>query len=96
MALGVGERTMKYDVAHIREQGQDMIIVLVSHEPTEVQQSQLQRCATAAGLAGTVVPVWTDPFGHLHFRAPVLWHGFFESLSPEFINANINRTLTCG
>lgn len=34
-----------FKVAHIREQGVDSIL-------------ELQACATAAGLAGGIVPVW--------------------------------------
>lgn len=54
-----------YDVAHIREEGVDLIIIPLrssfGHRTTLEQNETtryLQACASAAGLAGTVVPVW--------------------------------------
>jgi len=91
----------KFKVAHIREQGQDIIMVLVNRNfsiKSEDEQNEiciwLQGCATLAGLAGTVVPVW-DNGGRLSFRAPQRWHPFFKSISLSFVAANINKTLSC-
>jgi hypothetical protein len=85
-----------FDVAHLREQGQDMIIVPVnssfSRQSTSEQQSfirEVQEAATSAGLGGTVVPVWNGGF-----IAPRPWHPFFRSLSPRTVAANINRKLS--
>jgi hypothetical protein len=54
----------RFKVAHIREQGVDLIIVPVNADyglETQNQQEelrdQLQSHATAAGLRGTVVPI---------------------------------------
>ena len=85
---------MNYDVAHIREQGQDIIIIMVSNQPTPAQELQLQQCATEAGLIGTVVPVWSSGFS-LQFIAPIQWHPFFRNITHEFIASRINRKLTC-
>jgi hypothetical protein len=82
-----------YDVAHIHQQGQDIIMVLVDREPTRAQMAALQYGATSAGLRGTVVPVW-EQFGRPHFIAPHPWHPFFRSLSWDVILANVNRKLT--
>jgi hypothetical protein len=91
-----------YDVAHIREQGIDLIIVLVdpsfgykTHQEQQRIADALQECATAAGLAGTVVPVWDAGGGRLGFFAPPNWHPFFSSKDLTFVAANINRKLTC-
>jgi len=91
-----------YDVAHIREQGIDLIIVLVDSSfglrtPREQQEivTLLQECATKAGLAGTVIPVWDAGAGRMGFLAPPNWHSFFSSIDLTFVVANINRKLTC-
>lgn len=88
-------------LAHVREQGIDLIIVPV--EPkfarmTEGRQrneiSQLQRHAVAAGLAGGVVAVWETANGGLGFAAPPNWHPFFKSVNWGWVTANLNRELS--
>ena len=90
-----------YEIAHIREQGQDMIIVPVTSSVGSKNQQQqneiknsLQLFATDAGLAGMVCLVWSsgNRFG---FLAPSQWHGFFRSIDMRFVAANINKKLTC-
>ncbi|MHB1416288.1 MAG: hypothetical protein ACYC1C_13650 [Chloroflexota bacterium] len=91
-----------YEVAHLREQGQDIIIVVVdrsfgskaSSEQSEIC-ANLQGCASAARLAGTVVPVWEASGGRMGFLAPDPWHPFFRNLTLVDVAANINRKLTC-
>jgi hypothetical protein len=92
----------KFKIAHLREQGQDMVIVPLessfgskSQSDQQAAISGLQLCARRAGLAGTVVPVWTDGNG-FKFIAPRQWHDFFTSLSFDQIMASINKELTCG
>lgn len=89
-----------FDVAHIREQGQDMIIIplnasfdLKTPNEQEDVRASLQVGARAAGLAGTVVPVW-DSHGRMRFLAPRPWFPFFSSLSMAFVRANLNKRLT--
>ncbi len=91
-----------YEVAHIREQGVDLIIVPLKSTfgaRTRAQQIRvldyLQGCATRAGLAGTVVPVWDAGGGRMGFLAPRAWHPFFRSVGLSFVAANINRRLIC-
>lgn len=92
----------KFKIAHIREQGVDLVIVpLDSSFGRKTQEAQneaidsLQACASNAGLAGTVVPVWQDG-SRTRFIAPPSWHPFFKGLSWHAIHANINKELTCG
>ena len=85
-----------FDVAHINEQGQNIIIVLVSHQLTPMQERTLQLCANTAGLAGVVVPVWPHGMGMFGFSAPIQWHSYFRSLFWEDILMNVNTRLTCG
>lgn len=86
-------------VAHIQEQGVDMIIVPVNDDfrfkPLSEQENvtlALQRVATGAGLRGTVVPVWNDS-GRMAFLAPLNWHTFFRSINLPFVWANVNREI---
>jgi hypothetical protein len=55
----------------------------------------LQLAASAAGLAGTVVPVWDHGSGRMAFIAPAPWRRFFESMSLPVIGQMINRELIC-
>ena len=92
-----------FQVAHVREQGQDIVIVLVSSsfgqksasEQNEVQRS-IQACARAAQLKGTVVPVWDAGGQRMGFLAPMPWQTYFRSLSLAVVSRSINRALTCG
>lgn len=92
----------KFKVAHLREQGQDMIIVFVhakvggwTDEKRQQLSAQLQICADNAGLAGSVVLIWQTPLGHSEFSAPKPWHPFLKSISYQMLAGNINKELTC-
>ena len=92
----------KFKIAHIKEQGRDLIIVPLEssfeHKSKEEQSKTvlgLQACATSAGLAGVVVPIW-EYGGSFRFIAPKNWHAFF--LSPgiyQRLLASINKELAC-
>ena len=91
----------KFKIAHIKEQGQQMIIIPLDnnfHHKTSSQQSDtqtaLQSCASNAGLAGTVVLVWQNG-GRMHFIAPKPWHPFFRTLSWNSVISSLNKELTC-
>ncbi len=90
-----------YEIAHIREQGQDIIIVPLKNqfhfEPSnkkEAFRQALQRCAANAGLKGTVCLVWNHG-GRFHSIAPQEWHPFFKGIDMLHVSTNINRKLTC-
>ena len=89
------------DVAHIREQGQDMIIVPLDRSfdhKTESQQQaaiyEIQSAANNAGLRGTVVAVWPASSGGMKFRGPQPWHPYLRGLSLQQILASVNKKLT--
>lgn len=89
----------RFKVAHIKEQGVDLIIVpldssfnLKSQEQQTEIVNDLQAHATAAGLAGIIVPVWTVG-STIYFIAPPNWHPFFRSISWNFVLQNINREI---
>ncbi|CAK2159080.1 conserved hypothetical protein [Vibrio crassostreae] len=90
-----------YEVAHIREQGQDMIIIpvdaRVNNFPPNKQnelRNSLQIYASDAGLAGEVCVVW-QVGRNFHFMAPNPWHAFFKSIDMRFVARNINKKLMC-
>jgi hypothetical protein len=90
----------RYKVAHIKEQGVDLIIVPVDSsyglESLNQQQElrdELQRHASSAGLAGTVVLVWKKAFGDMEFLARPQLHPFFVSLTYERVLAIVNREI---
>ncbi|MBH2029323.1 MAG: hypothetical protein I8H74_02405 [Moraxellaceae bacterium] len=90
----------KYRIAHIRQQGVDLIIApLDSSFGNKGLSSQnlfmqtLEAYAHRAGLAGTVVPVWLSG-RQMNFIAPRPWHPFFKSLSWNDVLRNINKELT--
>ncbi len=93
----------KYKIAHIKEQGIDLIIAPLDssfgHRTSAEQQDfidVLQICATSAGLAGAVVPIWKSG-NTVKFIAPPNWHPFFKSPGIyQRVISNINRELTCG
>ncbi len=88
-------------LAHIRQQGVDLIVVPLDpqfgqrpeNEQHEVIRT-LQVRATAAGLGGTVVPVWDSGAGRMAFIAPRPWHPFFASVDLTFVWRNVNRELS--
>ncbi|MGO9123532.1 MAG: hypothetical protein ACLP6G_01450 [Terriglobales bacterium] len=90
----------RYDVAHVKEQGVDLIIIpldsMFGHKTSNTQQeiiAELQVRAHAAGLAGAVVPIWDSGGGRMAFMAPSQWHSFFSSIDFRWVAANINREL---
>ncbi len=89
-----------FEVAHVREQGIDLIVVPLNDQFGRQSQGdqngviyELQTRARAAGLAGTVVLVWDDGGGRMAFRAPTNWHSFFRSIGWNWVAANVNRKL---
>jgi hypothetical protein len=93
----------KFKIAHIREQGVDLIIIPLDRgfgvktrdEQLKIMEA-LQRCAIDAGLTGTVVPVWPTGPKTWSFIASPIWHAFFKSFQLEDIVRNLNKELTCG
>ncbi len=90
----------RFKVAHVREQGVDLIIVPLDGSfghRVETEQNavvaDLQARAGSAGLAGTVVPVWDSGGGRMSFLAPPNWHPFFKNLSLRTVAANLNKEI---
>jgi len=92
----------KYKVAHIKEQNTQLIVAPLDKSfdrKTPAQQrafiNMLQACATSAGLAGTVVPIWLSG-NKVKFIAPKNWHPFFSSTGIyQRILTSVNKELSC-
>lgn len=87
-------------IAHLHEQGQDIIIVPLdrsfSHKSRAEQNRvvmTLQAAASSANLAGKVVPVWDAGSGRMAFIAPEQWFPFFRGLSLPLVARMLNREL---
>lgn len=90
-----------YDVAHINEQGSDMIIIPLDDSFGNKSEAgkdgiinELQARASAAGLRGSVVVVWGSGSGPMQFISPRPWVEFFKSIDWNFVARNINKTLS--
>jgi len=90
-----------YKVAHIKEQGVDLVIVFVPNSfPVEGNRAQneaiidLERRTKALGWAGSVVPVWKNANGTTGFIAKENYHPFFKSVSFDSLAKNINKELS--
>jgi hypothetical protein len=91
---------MPYQVARLREQGIDFILVPFNSSfagKTEIQQRRaieiLKAAAAHAGLVGEVVPVWDIGNRRAGFFAPLEYHQLFETITLDFVYANLNRDL---
>ena len=90
----------KFRVAHLREQGQNMLIFPLEsgvHHRTDQEKSEilneLEMRANAAGLAGSAVIVWE--YGRsFNFMGPRAWHPFLRSISMSFVQRNVNREVS--
>ena len=90
-----------FQVAHLRRDGQDLIIVPVdrtfgsrsSSEQSRIQEA-FQRSAAAADIPGVVVPVWEDAAGRMAFRAPPPLQEFFKSIDMVYVATALNRSLS--
>lgn len=90
----------QFEVAHVNEQGVNLIIVPVSssfgfqarQEQAEIT-ADIELHAHQAGLAGTVVPVW-DAGGRMAFYAPQSYAPFFQSISLADVAQSINGTIS--
>jgi hypothetical protein len=90
----------KLRVAHIQEQGVDLIIVPLDvsfgNQAPAAQQSAietLRMSATLAGLNGDVIPVWDMGDGRMAFLCHKNYHPYFRSINLEFVYANLNKEL---
>lgn len=91
----------KFNVAYLREQGQDMLLFALDganlHHKSEREQAgilaELEARAHAAGLAGRAAIFW-DYGSSGYFRGPRQWHQFLSSVSTSWVARQANRTIS--
>jgi hypothetical protein len=90
-----------YQVAHVKQQGQDMILVLMddlywkrADADQQAQMNRLQDAAHQAGLAGHVVCV-SQKGSKTMFRGPAPWAPFLQTLDWSTVTKNVNARLRC-
>jgi hypothetical protein len=90
-----------FQVAHIKEQETELIIIpleasfgQLSEPDKRIHIADLQAHATAAGMRGTVVPVWDTGGGHMGFIAPFQWQAYFSELALTQVHALVNAQLS--
>jgi hypothetical protein len=91
-----------FDIAHINEQGEDMILVPLTSEfgyKSIAERNEtvkyLQECAVKAGLKGIVIPVWLDVVKRMNFVAPSYYQPYLLSINYNYVMKNINKKLVC-
>ena len=90
-----------FQVAHLRHEDQDVIIVPMdrafakrsSSEQARIQEA-FQRSAHAAKIPGVVVLVWEDAAGKMAHRSPPMWTEFLKSIDMVYVATALNRTLS--
>src|SRR5437764_13331870 len=90
-----------FQVAHLRREGQDVIIVPVDRSfgkrsPAEQSRIQIafQRSAAVAAIIGVVVPVWEDTWGKTAFCARPSWHDVIKSIDMGYVDTALHRNLS--
>ncbi|MEP3050775.1 MAG: hypothetical protein ABJP48_13515 [Erythrobacter sp.] len=97
----VKEKIMpKIKVAHIIEQGQNMILFPLDrtfHQKTSTEQhtalAELEDRAHEAGLAGRAAVFW-EVQGRTHYLGPRQWTNFLRSISIRQVLASVNKSIT--
>lgn len=87
--------------AHIRRQNVDLVLIPLESDferyPREEQAgfvAELRARAIAAGLLGTVVPVWNGENDAMKFVAPRDMHHVLEGIDVPWVLASVNRELS--
>lgn len=87
-------------VAHIREQGQNMLLFPLDRSfghktPFEKQAvlTELENRAHGAGLAGRAAVFW-ESGGSTYSLGPKNWRNFLRSMSLRTVLASVNKTIS--
>ncbi len=86
-------------VAHIQGNGADFVIVPFDRAfgklSFEAQQQAVEavRDSASRSLRGDVIAVWPEAGGTMGFLAPPRHHPFFQTMTLDFVAANLNREL---
>lgn len=89
-----------FDVAHVYEQGQNMLLFpldrKVGFKTLDQQRAilhELEDRAHGAGLAGQAAIFW-EGNGRTHFLGPKAWRNFLGSIGMSDVLASVNRSIS--
>lgn len=93
--------TNVYRVAHTRYQNSDMVVVIIDQRffggSTDDQArwfTAIEQCVRSVRLGGQTVVV-SARGGRFQFYAPNSWHGFLRTIDMNWVQARVNKQLTC-
>lgn len=93
--------TNKYPVAHVKHQNSNMVIVVINPSffrgsPADQNRwfTDVEQCARSVKLGGQALIVANDN-GRYRFYGPKSWHSFLQTLDMNWVNARVNKSLTC-
>lgn len=91
----------KFRVAHTNVRDTNMVFIVVGDKFFEVDSqtqqrwyTSLQSCVRSVKLAGEVVAV-ANPKGSFKTYGPKSWHDFLVTLDMAWVNARVNKELSC-
>lgn len=93
--------TNRYKIAHVKYQGNNMVLVWVnrnyfyaSNQDQARWFTAIEQCVRSANLAGQSLLV-TEDNGRFRFYGPNSWHNFMRTIDMNWVRARINKELTC-
>lgn len=100
--LASAQAATTFPIAHTRARNVDMVLVKVAPnffavdpQTQERWYTDLQACVRRVNLAGTVVAVGHGSQGGFRYYGPKSWHDFLRSIDMAWVNARVNKQMTC-
>ncbi len=95
------QSVVTYNVAHTRTRDVNMVVVKVAASffnadlNTQARwYTDIQSCVRRVNMAGTVIVV-ASYNGGFRFYGPKTWHDFLRSIDMAWVNARVNKEMTC-
>ncbi len=94
-------QTVTYKIAHTKQKDVNMVVVVTGNgffnadsNAKERMWTAMRSCAKAANLAGEVVMV-ANVNGGFKFYGPKSWMNYLKTIDMTWVNARLNKKLTC-
>lgn len=91
----------RYNVAHVRHQNSNMVIVVVGpgfFNGSRADQNRwftgIEQCVKSLNYAGQTLLVG-NVNGRFYFHGPNSWHNFLRTINMNWVNARINKWISC-
>jgi hypothetical protein len=101
LPVAVNAETNTYRIAHTKYKNVNMVIINVNKSffsGTASQQAKwftaYEQCVRSANLAGQTIVV-SNNNGGIRYYGPKSWHKFLNTIDMDWVNARINKKLTC-